>query len=572
MDISGLNKMQMTGKYFETHFPEEYDVISRLQPEKFQEKLYWHIHNLTDYPACPICGKRTVFENITKGYRTYCSKKCCNSDPNKIERTQQTCIERYGAIAPACIPKVRRKAKQTCIERYGTEYAMQTKEIQEKSYQALFDKYGVRSVGAISGSKEKAKQTCIERYGGVGFASDQLNKSSKQTCIERYGDANYNNTPQLVATQRRIYGGVGNESSILRKKYSNTIRKKIVDNNEFLAGYTDDGLWICKCPHPGCTKCVERTYAVTANMYFDRKRDHTEPCTNLLKPQRSHSAGTTIELFIRDFLNEHNVQYETNKGIFEGKHADIWIPDLNIAIECNGVFHHSTHCCSKSAHINKMLIARKMGIQLIYLWWDEIITKPEIVKSIIANKLGLCDNSIAARKCVVKKINSKIASKFLNENHIQGAGNATHRLGLYYGADLVSVMTFNNTSGKWVLNRFCNKLNTRVIGGAGKLFKYALNTFSINECVSYSSNDISDGNLYKVLGFVSDGKINDAYFYIKGTKRYSRDYGRKSSIVARGEAPNRPNWTEEEAMREAKYLRIHTSGTMTWVYKKGGSK
>ena len=75
-------------------------------------------------------------------------------------------------------------------------------------------------------------------------------------------------------------------------------------------------------------------------------------------------------------------------------------------------------------------------------------------------------------------------SIFLDENHIQGKVGSNINLGLYYDGVLVSLMTFsgvrdvlggNINDDSYELIRFCNKLNTNVIGGASKLFNYFIN-------------------------------------------------------------------------------------------------
>ena len=88
----------------------------------------------------------------------------------------------------------------------------------------------------------------------------------------------------------------------------------------------------------------------------------------------------------------------------------------------------------------------------------------------------------------IKEISSKDCSSFLDQNHIQGKLGAKVRLGLYYNDELVSLMTFGalrknlgqkSEDGSYELLRFCNKLNTNVVGGASKLFKHFINNSSV---------------------------------------------------------------------------------------------
>ena len=85
---------------------------------------------------------------------------------------------------------------------------------------------------------------------------------------------------------------------------------------------------------------------------------------------------------------------------------------------------------------------------------------------------------------------------------------------------------------------------------------------------SFSSNDISDGNLYKQLGF-RKGRTNIGYWYIKNCKeltRYHRSTFTKDNIIARGLAPspNKSEWTEVGVMKTLPFYRIYDSGTTHW--------
>lgn len=493
VDVSKLNKMQLLGGYFEKHFPDDFVEINKLPPKKFQEKLYWYVHGLTNYPTCPVCGKIPTFICFSQGYRAYCSRKCLNSDPNKKQRTKDTCISRYGGVAPACSTTVRAKTQRTCQERYGVNWATSSETIRKKIRSTFQKKYGVDSAGMIPEVHEKSKTTCIERYGGVGMASPELCEKSRQTRLGRYNNIYYSNTQQSV--------------------------------------------------------------------------------------QPSHSTGTTIELFVRNVLDGINVEYETNKGIFDGQHADIWIPSKNIAIECNGTYYHSTLLKSPLYHINKVKNARSKGIKLLTFWSDQIHNHPEIVASMIRTKMGYTKQSIGARKCKVKQVPAVLANKFLENNHIQGITPSSVKLGLYFEDQLVSLMTFtknaacqgskNKSPNEWVLNRFCNKIDTRVIGGAGKLLNYFIKTYVPDSIVSFSHNDISNGELYKKLGFTTNGKINTSYYYIKGNRRYHRSTFTRAGIVRKWPEYdiNDRTWTERSVMREKKYLCIYDSGTIKWTLK-----
>ena len=58
-------------------------------------------------------------------------------------------------------------------------------------------------------------------------------------------------------------------------------------------------------------------------------------------------------------------------NIIPYKELDIYIPSLNIAIECNGLYWHSNKRKSKTYHLNKTKACEKRGIKLIHIFEDE---------------------------------------------------------------------------------------------------------------------------------------------------------------------------------------------------------
>ena len=117
--------------------------------------------------------------------------------------------------------------------------------------------------------------------------------------------------------------------------------------------------------------------------------------------------------------------------------------------------------------------------------------------------------------------------------------------------------------GEWELVRFCNKLNTQVIGSASRLLNYFIKKYNPNSIVSFASHDISNGNLYKILGFDKISEYEGSYWYIDSNMlRYHRYTFRKSELIKKGYDSNK---TEFQIMDELKYLRIYDSGQSKYI-------
>ena len=178
----------------------------------------------------------------------------------------------------------------------------------------------------------------------------------------------------------------------------------------------------------------------------------------------------------------------------------------------------------------------------------------------------------------MERVDFRDCKDFLNRNHIQGSSRASIYLALKYRDEIVSVMTFTKKrgmmgnrikiDGEWELSRFCNLIHTVVVGGASKLLKYFKDNFNWESIYSFSSNDISNGHLYEMLGFSSNHKINRSSWYIRENRRYHRSTLAKDSIVRKGLRPNKIGWKEKDVAKELGYLQIYDSGQIKWILKK----
>ena len=303
--------------------------------------------------------------------------------------------------------------------------------------------------------------------------------------------------------------------------------------------------------------------------YFKHKPDYIlRGCSC---PKCSKSGVSKAEKEIYNFIKS-NIEEEVieNLNILDGKEIDIYIPDLKIGIEYNGLYWHSELYKENNYHLDKLELAKSKGIRLIQIFEDEWLNKKEIVKSRLLNILGKTQNRIYARKCEIREISSKECRKFLDENHIQGFTSGKIYLGLYNECALVSCMVFGgqnlsvrgkSNGGGDELNRFCNSLNTTVIGGASKLMKYFIKNYNPQNVISYADRRWSEGELYEKIGFDFKDIIKPNYTYFK---KNSRDIIRHNKYKFRIKNLNKKfnieNKTEREAMKELEYLRIYDCG------------
>jgi len=287
---------------------------------------------------------------------------------------------------------------------------------------------------------------------------------------------------------------------------------------------------------------------------------------------KCYSNVSKKETAVLDFISSHIEAEGTNRQFINNKEIDIVVPSKKLAIEFDGLYYHSEKFIDKKYHLEKTQECNKIGYSLVHIFEDEWDKKPEIVKSRLLNLIGKTSNKIFARKTVIKEVSSKDSREFLQRCHIQGNVNGIIRLGLYYEDKLVSLMTFGalratlrqeKKEGSFELLRFCNELNTTVVGGASKLFKHFLNNYKTKEIISYADRRWSEGNLYEQLGFDFIADTVPNFFYTKGTFRESRYNFQKHTLKDQVEDKSK---TATEIMKDKGYNRIFDCGSKKYKF------
>lgn len=277
---------------------------------------------------------------------------------------------------------------------------------------------------------------------------------------------------------------------------------------------------------------------------------------------------------IKDFLLKHvELNHRDNTSLGDKFQLDIFIPNVQVGVEYNGLYYHSDKFRTNSYHLNKTKKGLDKGIKVIHIFEDEWTNKKEIVKSRLLNAVKKTENKIFARNCKIKEITAKESKDFLEANHIQGNVSSRVKVGLFYNNELVSLMTFGglrknlgqtSKEGSWELLRFCNKLNTVVVGGASKLLNYFEINYKPEEVISYADRRWSNGDLYHNLNFTLESETEPNYFYTKKGSRENRFKYRKDVLVKEGFDKEK---TEREIMSERGFYRVYDCGSLKFSKK-----
>ncbi len=260
-------------------------------------------------------------------------------------------------------------------------------------------------------------------------------------------------------------------------------------------------------------------------------------------------------------INNYGGEVIQNKK-FAGYEIDIFLPELNIGIEFNGLYWHSELYKSQLYHSKKSDFFENMGIQLLHVWSDDWSTKRTIIESIILNSIGK-NNRIYARKCQIKEIPVGTSRYFINANHLQGFVNYTLSYGLYHDGNLVQILTFKKCGDKWEISRSCTSLGFNVVGGFSKLFKYFLKINNAKHVFSYVSRDLFSGKSYVNNGFILNKITKPRMFWSNGNERFNRQMFQKHKLVGKGFDIDKSG---PQIMSEIGYYRVFDSGNYLYGY------
>ena len=336
---------------------------------------------------------------------------------------------------------------------------------------------------------EKRTKTSLIVY---GVTNTFLLPKVKETMIERYGYDTWLKSPEADISRRNRVITIEEKDrsyiTFITNKLNDPILCDILINRrslefkEFIAKIVDNNGYYCR---PQIASHLGLSTSHTNKLFrrFGMQEDY------LITKGRSFA-----ESEITEFLKTLNIEYiVADRTVLNGKEVDIYMPNFNLAIEFDGIYYHSESMGKyPTYHLEKTIGCETKGIQLLHIFENEWadLTKREIWKSIIQNKLGKIQTKIGARSCVFKEVLVKDARSFLNENHLNGFKASEKHYGLYYNNELVSVMSIGKSyynKNQTEIARFASKVNTNVVGGLSKI----LSKIDTSNLVTYADRRFS---------------------------------------------------------------------------------
>lgn len=329
------------------------------------------------------------------------------------------------------------------------------------------------------------------------------------------------------------------------------LKEHIGDKYTYVSGYVklSDTNTILRC-----NECGNEFKASISRVTGKRKRG-CPMCAN------NRRGGKVKEKYLEDILQDKHTENNNESlrvdqiasyisEIYNGEiirnykdkmELDVYIPELKIGFEYNGIYWHSDKIIKdKNYHLKKKEYFNEKGIDVIFIDEYDWENKNDLVKSMISNKIGI-NKKIPARKTVFKEISSSEEREFLNANHMQGFAISSCRYGLYYNDELVSVISFiKGRKNVGDLNsvellRFASKKGYTIQGGFSKLMKNCIPLLAkkyenLNKIKTYADYSISNANVYLKNGFKFLKMSKPSHTYYHNKKKVNRYSYRKSEL------------------------------------------
>ena len=499
----------VTEKYLKSNYNDYYNLIFEYVIEKdisLSERIYLYQNKLLERPRCFYCNENKVkFIKFYKGYYKYCSRKCSALGTNKDENIKR---KRVDHLMNLNLDPIKRKEM--------TEKSNRTK--------SLF-------------SKEEIEISNIKR---------------KKTNLEKWGVENISQNEFILEKIKK------NVSLSIEKVNLNKSVLNIKESGFSINGITKNEYDLF------CDNC-KNNFIIKRYLFNQRKRFNKTICMKC-NPIGKSDFENQIFRFVKE-----NYEGEVINGykFYKKYEIDIFIPELNLGIECNGLWWHSEIYRDKNYHIDKLNFFKEKNIKIINIWEDDWNFKSEIIKSRLLYKFGKV-NKIFARKCEIKNVSKKSTIEFLNNNHIQGYCISKYNIGLYHENDLVFICSFGqlrvnlgfkSKEKNYELLRSCSKINNSVIGGFSKILNFFIKNYLPERIISYCDISFNSGNSYELNGFNLIKKTNPNYSWFNKDigLRMNRWNYRKDKLVKLGYDNSK---TEVEIMSSIGYYRIWDCGCL----------
>lgn len=242
----------------------------------------------------------------------------------------------------------------------------------------------------------------------------------------------------------------------------------------------------------------------------------------------------------------------SDRTVLKGKEIDIYLPELKVGIEFNGVYWHTEkNGKHRTYHFDKYAAAKAVGVTLLQVWEDDWKAHPELTIAWLAEKLSVVEElkdadftvfggkafpvvAVDTGRLKVVDVTSDIAHQFFEENSFKqvAAGAISYGLKLPSKALCAVLNVLQRKDGSLFVDSFqmlrgaysdsvaslSNVLLEQLLQHARKELQPSSMSVKLDNC-------IGDENLFASAGFVVVGQVEPDFSYmVKGQRVSKNDY------------------------------------------------
>ena len=328
------------------HIKNKHDINQKQYYDKFYKK--------SDEGFCNTCGKITPFLGLSKGYQKHCCSKCAQIDPQvdnvfvkrnprqlkPTENRNQTFIK----VDFTC---------QLCNKRFNNNRSIANHMRYHNTTSQDYWKKFQTATCKICGQPTKFIN------GAVGYS---------QYCCLKHKNLD-------------LFGQDNNPHKYDKRRLELEQKRKQFEQQNNVISYMD----AIKLYGQGWRVIQDSIQFVyfTGIKYIPKSELHKIKAYVDVDHYKNNSKEQELVSFIKSFYSGQIITHA--RKIIKPKELDIYLPDIQLAIEFNGVFFHSIqNNVSKTYHLDKSLACRQKGIRLIHIYeFENLETQKTLLKSLI---------------------------------------------------------------------------------------------------------------------------------------------------------------------------------------------
>ena len=479
------------------------------------------------YQTCECCGKQFEIDVRKQQDTKTCSDECryklalSHRDFEAEHKAQvKYFMETYGVDNPMKVPEFVENLKATNRKKYGTDWYLQSEDCKYKTFLASLEKYGVPHFLSSSEIIDKRKQTLLDQYNVTNvFQLESTKQKTKNTLLETRGVEYITQSPEIrdKIEQNNIKKYGVTYPTMLpeiqeKQKNTNIARYGVISKNQSHIVNIED--WYSFIADPA--KYIQDNYetyptytelALKFNVSLGTISEYIQKFDAHRYIRKSKSKlEETIMQYIRDLLPETSI-IQNSRSIIENNELDIYIPDFKFAIECDPICSHNStgpalfdsEVTPPNYHENKSMKCRNNGIDLLHIFGYDWYTKPEVVKSMIANRLN--KNSSELDNVELTDCNILDMSKFIDTNSLELEKHSDYCISIKSRDVQIGCILFDLNSKKLNIKQFVTKIGY----DEHNLFKiaidYLIDRYKLSKLTFKTNDAYLQGYACNQLGF-----------------------------------------------------------------------